>query len=359
MKKTLSLLSISVLSTALFTGCPGGSGKDASAVAVGNTQVNLFANELCDVQANSYSCTQTINGLVLNTASIPFANHQEFCSKIIDGYSNIDISRGQPVAQQTRNSLYQQRCQGVGQNNTIPGSNISLKTFECLLQVRKGNNTFPGEAQQFQLPSTGTGHNPITLFANGMRNRKIWGGLLNTTQMIRLATVKMDYIPALTANPNSMDQIRMSVSNVDGNVSASVTGFAGADTRIEIIPQETFESDQTELIASCRSLDAVAKPVVASDKYHCVGAERTNGKTVQINYVNQISDVVNSGISITNSVFVQGEESATMSAGAVSFTQTPSGIDDSTVNLKSTLSAATSLTIEKLDYSLKVKCSPK
>lgn len=354
MKKTLSLLSVSVLSTALFTGCPGGSGKDAAAVGVGQ-QVNVFANESCNVQANSYACTQTINGMVLNTASISFANLQEFCAKIVDGYSNRDISQGQQVAQQTRNNLYQTRCQGVGQNNSVPGSTVGLKTFECLLQVQKGNDSFIGEAQQFQLLSTG---GEIELFANGMRNKKIWGGIINTTRSVRLATVKMKFAPALPAKANSMDQIAMSVVGIDGDISAKVSGFAGAATRIEVTPQDA-ESGQTSLIASCRSLDATIKPAVTSDKYACVGEERSNGKTIKINYVNQVTDIVNSGISITNSVFVQGADSVTMDAGAVNFSQTTNGFEESTVNLVSSLSAATSIAIEKLGYSLKVNCSPK
>jgi hypothetical protein len=356
MKKTLGLLSISVLSTALFTGCPGDSGKSAS-VGVGN-QVNLFANETCDVQASTYSCSQNIGGVNYSTPAITFATPQEFCSKITDYNLNRDTVRGQAVAQQTRNSLYQQRCQGVGQTGNIPTTTMGLKTFECLLQVQKGNNSFIGEAQQFQVPSTGTGNNPITLFANGVRNRKIWGGIINTTQMVRLATVKMEFSPALPAKTNSMDQIRMSVVGVDGDISAKVTGFAGAATRIEVTPQDT-DSGQTALIASCRSLDATIKPVVTTDKYACVGEERSNGKTIKINYVNQVSDVVNSGISITNSVFVQGADSVTMDAGAVNFSQTTNSFEESTVSLSSSLSAATSIAIEKIGYSLKVNCSPK
>ena len=224
------------------------------------------------------------------------------------------------------------------------------------MQVRKGESVFPGERQQFQLPANGGN---VVLFANGIKNRKIWN-IINTSYPIRLADVKMEYIPALTASTHSMDQIRMSVSNIDNDISASVIGYAGSDTRIEINPQDA-DTEQTELIASCKSLDALVKPTatVLVGEYACAGIEKSNGKVTKINYVNKISDVVSTGISITNSVFVQGQDSTTMDQGAASFSQNTNGFEESTVVLKSAMLAPTSISIDKLSYSLKVKCQPK
>ncbi len=365
MKRSLGLLSVAVISTLTLTGCPGGNGSNSNTpVGVANGQINSVPNESCNVQPNYYTCTQTLNGLALNTASVSFATQQDFCAKINDNYSNTnkDLARGLVVAMQTRQQLYTQRCQNTGGLPTIPNNpgqtTMALKTFTCQLQVKKGDSVYAGEAQQFSLPATG---GRVNLFANAMKT-KTTGDIFRFTRtyMVRLANVVMEYSPALSANPASMDQIKMSVAGIDGDISASVSGFAGSENKISITPQET-DSDQTEVIATCSSSDAKAMGLVKSTgAYQCIGTERADGRTTAINYVNQVSDVVASGISITNSVFVQGTEGAQLgTTGLVTFSQATNRYDDSTVALSSNLSSATSISIEKLSYSLKVKCQPK
>ena len=104
MKRSLGILSIAVTSMLALTGCPSGGGSgNNSAVGVGNGQINSIPNESCNVQANYYTCTQTLNGIVMNTASVAFTTQQDFCAKINDNYSatNKDPARGQAVAMQT------------------------------------------------------------------------------------------------------------------------------------------------------------------------------------------------------------------------------------------------------------------
>lgn len=358
MKRSLGTLVIGVISTLTLTGCPGGGGKDAS-VAVANGQINSFANESCNVAGNnyqvgSYTCTQTYNGVILNTAVVPFATHQEFCAKINDNYSqtNRDPAQYQLVAQQTRSQMYiNQSCQTVVQPNPTNPTNPSmegLKSFTCQLQVRKGDAVFQGEAQQAYLYKSG---GTLTLFANSVVNQKFWR-YFYYPRIVNIGTVKMKYSPAL--GTNLMDQITMSVENVDGDITTSVSGFAGAENRIEITPQDA-DGDQTTLIASCSSSDAVTRPTLAAaNLYQCAGTEKTKGKTNNFNYTNQLSDVIASGISITRSVFVQGED-----AGSVTFTQASNSFGDSTISLKSYLGASTSVSISKTGYSLKAKCLAK
>ncbi|MBC7457709.1 MAG: hypothetical protein H7235_05490, partial [Bdellovibrionaceae bacterium] len=153
----------------------------------------------------------------------------------------------------------------------------------------------------------------------------------------------------------SADQIRMSVAGIDSDISASVTGAANAETRIEIQPKDS-EDGQTTLIASCVSAESqsLLAPSIPAMSYQCIGEETADGRTTKINYVNQLSDVATSGISITKAVFVQGHQGS-----EVTFTQELPRYDDSTVSLKSKLTAPTSIAVEKLGYSLKVKCQPK
>lgn len=358
MKRSLGILSIAVTSMLALTGCPGGGGSsNNNAVGIGgNGQINSIPNESCNVQASYYTCTQTLNGLVMNTAAVSFTTQQDFCTKINDNYSmtNKDPARGQIIATQTRQQLYNQRCQGTGGGGlpTLPGGNNQngMKTFTCQLSVKKGDMIYEGQSQQIML-SQYLRRQTIP----AMAIRTTGNGFFRVSRWVSIANLNVEYSPALAGSMSSGDQIKMSVAGIDGDISASVTGAANAETRLEIQPRDS-DDGQTTLIASCVSTDAQATiaPAVTASAYQCVGTETADGRTTKINYVNQISDVVTSGISITNAVFVQGDQGA-----GVTFTQETNRTDVPTVILKSKLTAPTSVSIEKLSYSLKVKCQPK
>ncbi len=305
MKRSIGILSVAIISTLSLTGCPSGGGSSNNAPAVvANGHISSYPQQPCLGSPNSPPCQ--------NNGGIP---------------------------------------------GGIPNqSHGGLKSFTCQLQVRKGDAVYAGNAQQFYLPVTG---GQVNLFANSLKS-KTSGGLFRITRTyaIKLANVVVEYIPALTANTASVDQIKMSVADIDGDISSSLTGFAGDQNTISITPQD---EEKTELIATCSSSDAKIMGLIkTSGQYQCVGTEKAEGKTTVINYVNQITDVVSSGISITPNVFVQGAEGKQIGmGGAVSFTQSTNRYDDSTVALKSSLSSATAITIEKEKYSLNVKCQPK
>lgn len=259
---------------------------------------------------------------------------------------------------------------------TTLGQQYGLKSFTCQLQVRKGQAYYSGSAQQFTVSRTG---GRIVLISPTMQNRQVWK-VFNVAYMKSLATVVLDYTPALAGNSKATDMAKMSVSNIDGEISAAVSGYAGSELRIELTPQDSEASDQTELIVSCTGAAGqtlanqnsaagatpplINQPPVATnteslvptvkESFACKGTEVINGKTKEINYVNKISDVIESGISVSNSVFIQGEDSS------VVFAQSSSGILSATdVNLKSSLTAQSAISIEKSNYSLKLKCQPK
>jgi hypothetical protein len=346
MKRSLGILSVAVMSTLTLTGCPGGGGSSNNNTAVGVGQLNAGS---CTIQTNSYSCTQTLNGVVINTPVVSYISQQDLCAKINDNYSYTNKDpRGQVVAQEWRQNYFNTTCQGVVQPNNPNQPGMGMKNFTCQLSVKKGNMISEGQPQQLSL-SQYYRRAAIPAYAMRVKNN----GWFQTSSWVRVANLNVEYSPAL-AGTTAMDQLKMSVGGIDGDISASVTGFAGGETRIEIQPQDS-EDGQTTLIATCSSADAMQRgPVGAMGAYQCVGSETADGRTKQINYVNQLSDVVTTGISISNAVFVQGDQGS-----GVSFTQATNRYDDSTVTLRSNLSAPTSIAIEKLSYSLKVKCQPK
>ncbi len=352
MKKALELLTVGMIST-LLMGCPGNSGGG------GNGNVNQFANESCTVLNNnfdmgSYSCTQLINGVQRSTQQVSFSTRQDFCYKITNQQFNMDYATGQAIAVNFRAQLSSQQCTAYPTNPTNP-TNPTLpgmegfKTFTCQLYARRGNAVYQGEAQQFYLPRNG---GSVTLKANAMQMDK-WKWI-PYSRVVNLGTLTMRYIPAMGMSTTSMDQIKMSISGID-STSVSVAGFAGAENRIEITPRDE-EGGSTQILASCVSTDAMTRPqIISSDKYQCVGTEQYRGRTRPINYVNLMSDVVSSGISITNTVYVQADGAG----GLVNFSQALNSYDDSSVDVRASMLSPTSVNIEKLGYSLKVKCQPK
>lgn len=394
MKKTVQYVSVALASSLFLVGCGGGKGGGGGATAVntGAGRYSVYSNEFCDIQTNYYTCTQTIGGISYSTLGASFVNQQDFCSKISDNYSSInkDRSQTQLVASNTRARLASERCQQVGGLPTVPGGTnlptvpstdqYGLKSFTCQLQVRKGQAYYAGSAQQFSVARTG---GRIVLISPTMQNRQVWK-FFNVAYMKSLANVVLDYKPALVGDTKAVDMVKMSVSNIDGEISASVSGYAGSEVRIELMPQDADATDGTQLVVSCTgaagqqtiannsalggpplinqaavtSASATDLASALKENFACKGTEVVNGKTKEINYVNKISDVVESGISVSNSVFIQAEGSAQQ--GAVTFSQSSSGVLSATdVNLKASLTAQSAITIEKANYSLKLKCQAK
>lgn len=334
-----------------LTGCPSGGGSSNNTTP-GVGQLNAGS---CNIQSNYYTCSQTLNGVAYNTPSISYVSTQDLCAKISDNYSNLNKdNRGQLVASEWRQNYSLTTCRTPGGGLPgIPGgiNQNGMKTFTCQLSVKKGDMIYEGQAQQIMLSQY---LRRQTIPAMAMRTSG--KGFFRISRWVSIANLNVEYSPGLAGSVASgADQIKMSVSGIDGDISASVIGAANGETRLEIQPRDS-EDGQTTLIASCASNDAqsVLAPATPALSYQCVGTETADGRTTKINYVNNITDVATSGISITNAVFVQGDQGA-----GVTFTQELPRHDDSIVSLKSKLTAATSVSVEKLGYSLKVKCQPK
>lgn len=347
MKRSLSALTV-VVSMLALTGCPS-SGGGGSQQQVNQTNVGGSCS-ISSIDSGTYSCTETINNVTYNTNSVSYFSRQDLCTKLGDNYSyiNKDNTQGQvTVASGYRSSYVASNCQnGTGTGTgTIPGA----KTFTCQVQASRGDAVSAGQAQQYNVFP---GNNAFLIQAPAtiVRQKCGWLGCATVTEVVSLANVKVKYIPGLPGSTGSMDKITMS-TQVDGNT-IEVSGFAGTETKIESAPQDS-DNNETSLIVTCVSSDANARTSLASSGlYQCKGEERVNGRSKVFNYTNQLADVVNNGISITNSVFVQG------SGDEVSYSQSAGSLD-STVNIKSSLSSKSSVKIDKGNYSLKVECQPK
>jgi hypothetical protein len=361
MKKFLNLVSVVSVSTLFLTGCPGKGGKSAdvvvgpaaSGVAIG--QVTYFANESCSILDNYYTCDQIdiYTNTNMTTPHVNFTSVTEFCAQLNNYQANLSAN-SRPVAQQTRSRLHSERCASVAPATPIPAvpQTPGLKSFTCQLQAKKGNLVYQGEPVEFNLMPGGKF--PIHAAAWGLKK---WG-IFTTSYLAQIASVKVVYNPGLSASANSMDTIEMSTQGVDRDTSVYIAGYAGAENRIEITPPDvSYGSDRTQIIATCSSSDALARPaVVNTGRYSCVGSETIDGRIRTIKYTNPISDISSLGISISDSAFIMGDAAG---QGLVSLTQSQNNIDESTVQLKAALTTPIKISIQKIGYSLKVNCQPK
>lgn len=360
--KKLSLLSL--VSAVALVGCGGNSGgrSNNTQLIPGVGQTSVYPNETCDIQSTYYNCSQTINGTVLRTNQINVTSVQDLCMKISDNNSNTnrDVATGQIVAQQTRQNYAMRYCQNqpgtFPTNPTFPGGNTGygIKNISCQMQVRKGDSNIStiGEVN-LPVPSNG-GFQYLT--AKGFMNKNVWK-VINVNYMATLARIKVEYAPALSIGQNGMSQIKLSATDVDGDITVSTAGFAGSENRLEIIPQNT--DDNTEVIVSCimRGEQLPNATTFAQTKLQCIGSEKINGQVNKINYVNQLSDVLTSGISLSRSIYVQGQENA--SGGQADIIYSQQNRNDSVINFKANMGRGTSVSIQKAGYSMNVTCSPR
>lgn len=339
------------LSAAILSSCNSGSSNN------NNNQVgaNAVNGGYCQIQGNTYYCSETSyqygQQLTLNTPQINFVNQQDLCTKMADnfGQTNKDVTRGLVVAQSWRQNYVSQSCGGSQQTwptyPTTPTQSYT-KTINCQTQIRRGGQFIANEEKQIQISNNG-GNHALTF------------GYWRWFKFIKLAQLNLEFIPAMSMSTDSSDMLRLSMSAVDGSTSVSSVGFAGAENRIEIMPNDS-ESNQTQVIVSCRSADAnKLGQSITTGKYACRGVEVSGQQRKEINYTNQLSDVIQSGLTLSNSVFIQGQPDAVDARGLVEVNQNTSSMDDSNVSVKTALMAPMSVNIEKIGYSLKLRCSQK
>lgn len=245
-------------------------------------------------------------------------------------------------------------------NPTIPGQpgnpgqpNVGIKNFSCRLQVRNGN-VF-GDTGPMSIPAAASG-GQYDLFAYVVKNQKLWN-IFNYTSIStsqKYGKMKLTYIPA---NGLDGDRMELRASGVDGYKSASIAGFAGQEMSLEIAPKDEF-SIGTYISLSCVSSDATNPgPMISNGtKYTCRGEEKQGSKVQKFGYANDLSDLLDAGLSLTRKLYVQGEGSVISSQGSV---QMNYDMDiDSNINTRSYLGTATQFTASNANsgQSVKVNC---
>ena len=245
-------------------------------------------------------------------------------------------------------------------NPTIPGQPgnpgqpmAGMKNFSCRLQVRNGSAS--GDTGPMSIP-VAAGGGQYDIFAYVVKSKKILN-IFNYTGVStsqRFGKMKLAYLPA---NGLEGDRMELRATGVDGYKNASIMGFAGQEMSLEIALKDEF-SEGTYMYLSCVSSDATNPgPMISNgSKYACRGEEKQGSRVQKINYANDLSDLLNEGLSLTRKLYVQGEGSGLGSQGSV---QMNYDMDiDSTINARSYLGTSTQFTASDVNsgQSVKMNC---
>lgn len=379
--KKLNVKAALVLSLLAFSACDKGGGGSGNTQVVGVPGVTLrqyssYPGQNCNVNGNNtYTCSE--NGRTMNP--IGYDSLQSFCNILLNDQANGFVAR------MTRQAMHQEQCSGQGnaggngicgvgqvyQNGLCvntggtvnPGNGTivndpNVKTVQCQLAVKKG--TTIGDTGLMNVPvimNSKTGVNMFT-FMNYSFQKKFLGIFsfsgTKYSNSEKLAKVKMYY----TKEAGKAEMIKLEALGVDKDISASVTGFAGSETKLVIAPQNEY-SDATSLEITCQAQGAVASDTVTYKAYRCTGTEKDGTNITKIDYASPYGDdIMNQSYDLSKTAKLHTEGSLATDAGTASFEQAGRYSSDPTISTKANITTPSAFKVSRLNYSLNVECKP-
>jgi len=380
--KKLNVKAALVLSLLAFSACDkGGGGSNTPQVVsvpgVTLRQYNVVPGQNCNINGdNTYTCTE--NGRSIG--NIGYNSLQNFCEVVRNENLNGN------VAYYTRQQMYQEQCSGaqnsgfcgigavmqngvcVNNNGNFPGTinpgtgtvinDPNMKSVSCQLYVKKGAAVGDTGLMNVQVIQNNVSGVNIFAFTNAQYQKKFLG-FINVSgnkfsNSEKLAKVKMYY----TKEAGKADMIKLEATGVDGELSASVTGFAGSETKLEIAPQDEY-SDATTLGISCVAQGATTGNAQAYKAYRCKGEEKDGTKVTKIDYASPYNDdIMNQSFDLSKSAKLHTEGSLATDAGTATYEQIARYGVDSSVSTKSNITTPSALSVRRANYKLNVECKP-
>ncbi|MES2803755.1 MAG: hypothetical protein V4654_14780 [Bdellovibrionota bacterium] len=383
--KKLNVKAALVLSLLAFSACDKGGGGGSSPPQVisvpGVTlrQYNVIAGQNCNINGdNTYTCTEQgrTNG------NIAYSSLQNFCDILMNDQANGFVAR------YTRQMMYQEQCSGgqhngfcrlgevmqngvcvnINNNGGLPGTNVpgtgtgindpNMKSVSCQLYVKKGNTMGDTGLMNVQVIQNNASGVNIFAFTNAQYKKKFLG-FINVqgnkfSNSEKLANVKMYY----TKEAGKADMIKLEATGVDGDINASVTGFAGSETKLEIAPQDEY-SDATTIGISCVAQGATTGNAQAYKAYRCKGEEKDGTKVTKIDYASAYNDdIMNQSFDLSKSAKLHTEGSLATDAGTATFEQIARYSSDSSISTKSNITTPAAVSVRRANYKLNVECKP-
>lgn len=376
--KNLNVKAVLVLSLLAFSACKKGGGDSnnpqvVSVPGVTLRQYNVIAGQNCNINGdNTYTCTE--NGRSMG--AIGYSSLQSFCDILLNDQANGFVAR------YTRQMMYQEQCSGaqnngfcgigqvlqngvcVNNNGTInPGTgtiinNPDMKTVQCQLSVKKGNAIGDTGLMNVQVIQNNKSGVNIFAFTNATVQKKFLGIFNFTSNKFsnseKLAKVKMYY----TKEAGKADMIKLEATGVDGQLSASVTGFAGSETKLTVAPQDEY-SDATSLEIICAAQGATTGNAVSYKAYRCKGEEKDGTVVTKIDYASAYNeDIMNQSYDLSKSAKLHTEGSLSTDAGTAIYEQIARYGIDSSVSTKANITTPSAISVRRANYRLDVECKP-
>jgi hypothetical protein len=358
MKTSLKVLTI--LSTmAMLTGCPssgGGGGDTTTTTGVATTGIQsngectpdasaayLFirnSQTYTDVQQIKTACANLTTLIGTQTCRI---TNQNLVASSTDTQYKCNVANG--VSNPTTNPYPGYPNQGGYPNQ--PGQTIQTKNFVCNIEVSNGSAAGSVMAMPVQVFANGA---DLRLYANMQNTKSYLGGFFRYTKYFsseKLAALKLKFKPG---TGSAADTVTLS-ANLGNGKSASVSGFAGSELRIEITPD--YEND-TMLNVSCAGQDNFNPGLaVNGSNVKCLIREDNNGRKTSVMVLKPISEFENSEIQPIR----KSNLTLTSAAANTLSTSVSPSVGYESYHLSSGLTTPTTVKIRTSGYSLDSNCS--
>ncbi len=355
--KVSTIKAVTILSAlGLFAGCPDKGGSKSAPAAV----------TVAGIQGNG-ECTQNVinayNYIRNNSANPSNQSLRTACgdlSNLIGGQTCRNTQQNNIIAladvQQTCNIANGTNGSNNGYPNqpypTQPGypqpiQNVAMKNLVCSIDMNSGSAA--GTISNMPVQVFANGAN-LRLYANMNNSKSYLGGLINVNRTFSSEKLALLGLKFKAGSGSTGDTLTLSADLRNGK-SATVTGYAGSEVRIEIAADS--DSD-TSVIVSCTGQDNFNPGSAgAGANIKCSGTEVDGSKTTKINFINPVSDLITSGIfpSLSSDLALEGNGQSVLSA-----TVRPVLAMESYKAVTSTVSPS-SISIKSPGYSLSTNCN--
>lgn len=381
MKKLNTQTAIIFAVLALSSCDKGGGGNKNQDVSIPGVSQRSYgdANQSCNVGLNHYNCTENGRGA---TGDITFDSLATLCNLVRDNYRNNGIAqyaRQQIEIQQCQNQYNNGYNNGInngmnngcgisavmqngmcipgGQQNNINGQvSIAMRNFTCQLYVKNGD--IVGDTGVMSVPAPATGGSATNMYTFITTQKKYLGGLFRLTKFStseKFGKVKLAFTPGDSMNA---DMIKLSAEKIDGETSASVTGYAGSEVKLEVGSQDDF-SDATYVMVKCQSAEATKQaPVKNNTMYACQGTETEGSKSKVIKFSRLISELMGQTYSVTNTTNLSADGEFALNAGTASYVQSSKYGLDAMVMTSANITTPSAISVSRPGYNLNVTCKP-
>ncbi len=306
MKSTFKVMTV-LSALSFMAGCPdkGSSNNSNNNVTI----AGINSNGQCTQQVvNSYRSIQNQGVYGYNTKNecnnlLSLISDKSCQAQDYNQVYTISYSQVQNICQAALNNNNGGNNGNVNPINPIQQPVQGMKNFTCQLIVKSGAAAGDTGVMNVAVPTNGGTAN---VFAYVLQSKKFLGIFNVQTMKMSNKFGKMELIYK-AASAGDGDRLTLSATGIGGIVNASVTGFAGSQTTLEIGPKDEF-SEGTYVNLTCASSDT-SNPgnTFQGSKYDCRGRKTLGQKITEIRNSSSLDSLVNDGLEIAPLVFAESD----------------------------------------------------